>query len=331
MRTSGPRRSAARSRSKRRRRSAPARRAASCACWNSSRATRRASIRTRCHGESCPLAKGFYDRLPRCAMAIEAWLPRPRHGARGARARRSAVLPVAECALVRHGDRRYNYSTTAARCCTRSRSRTSGASACSVDEAHNLLDRARKMYSASLDRCAFARLRARGTAQGVRPARPRLSFGQPRAIERYAAHPEIPPIVSAVQNLVAAIGEHRRRARANGDALLRFHFEAIQFGVLAEAVRQRVDSTRRWRTDARASRALDGVASAGRRRVQSTPGVRNDSGRLSRRAEARATVLFSGTLVSFLSRHARVARRHGLARRRRAVPPSNRRCASRAT
>ncbi|EGD01165.1 hypothetical protein B1M_27936, partial [Burkholderia sp. TJI49] len=55
--------------------------------------------------------------------------------------------------------------------------------------------------------------------------------------ERYAAYPDIPgPIVSAVQNLVAAIGEYLADApRANGDALLRFHFDAIQFGVLADA------------------------------------------------------------------------------------------------
>ena len=192
-----------------------------------------------------------------------------------------------------------------------------------VDEAHNLLDRARKMYSASLDPFAFA------AAREVAPAALRrrstgspAPAGQPRADRALCRVSGDSGIVSAVQNLVAAIGEHLTRARANGDALLRFHFEAIQFGVLAEAFDSAsiFDATLHGEPMPRQP-ALDGVASAGRRRrVQSTLCVRNviPAGF---RAAARATVLFSGTLARFISiATRRVARRHGLARRRRAVP-----------
>ena len=65
-----------------------------------------------------------------------------------------------------------------------------------VDEAHNLLDRARKMYSASLDPFAFAAAREVAPA-ALRKAFDRLARACPEAsraqIERYAAYPEIPP------------------------------------------------------------------------------------------------------------------------------------------
>ena len=92
--------------------------------------------------------------------------------------------------------------------------------------------------------------------------------------------------------------------RANGDALLRFHFEAIQFGVLAEAFDSAsiFDATLHGEPMPRQP-ALDGVASAGRRRrVQSTR-VRNviPAGFRARYEAACATVLFSGTLARFIS------------------------------
>ena len=137
-----------------------------------------------CHGESCPLAKGFYDRLP--ARAMRRSRPGCSTATRCARPRSRTTSARTTCrrsrALVRHGDRRLQLLLRRQRDAARSRSRTSGASACSSTK--------RTTCSIARGRCtahrSTVRVRggprgcARGTAQGVRPARPRLA-GQPRA------------------------------------------------------------------------------------------------------------------------------------------------------
>ncbi|KVO08018.1 ATP-dependent DNA helicase [Burkholderia ubonensis] len=265
-----------------------------------------------CHGESCPLARGFYDRL---AAARDAAIG---NGLLDRETVRAAALAHDVCPyylaqeLARWSDMvvgDYNYYYDGSAMLHVLAQQNQWRIGVLVDEAHNLLDRARKMYSGSLDPFAFAAARDAAPA-ALRKAFERLgrAWGALNRAQqtRYAAYPDIPgPLVSAVQNLVAAIGEHLADApRANDDALLRFHFDAIQFSALADAFDDAsiFDVTLHGEPTPRQP-GLDGVAPAGRRRrAQSTLCVRNviPAGFLAPRfSAARATVLFSGTLRPF--------------------------------
>ena len=125
-----------------------------CACSNWSRATRPASIPDRaCHGESCPLARGFYDRLPAARGGRARAAPRS-IGRRCAQSRsrtRSARTTWRRnwCAGATWSSATTTTTSTRAPCCTRSPRRTTGASSVLVDEAHNLRrTRARHVFGA---------------------------------------------------------------------------------------------------------------------------------------------------------------------------------------
>nr|WP_300311262.1 ATP-dependent DNA helicase [Halomonas sp.] len=115
-----------------------------------------------CHGESCPLAQGFYDRLPeaRKAAAQHAWLDR--EGLRQI-ALKHEVCPyylgqeMARWCDVAVGDVNHYFDASALLhgLCQMQGWRLG----LLVDEAHNLIDRARGMYSAGLDQKQLARLR----------------------------------------------------------------------------------------------------------------------------------------------------------------------------
>ncbi|EWM44704.1 DEAD/DEAH box helicase family protein [Bordetella holmesii 70147] len=106
-----------------------------------------------CHGESCPLARGFYDRLPAARDALEAGgdYSQP---VLARTAREHELCPyflnqeMARWADVVIGDYNYYYDANG--------QLYQLSQACQwrvvvlVDEAHNLVERARAMYSASL-------------------------------------------------------------------------------------------------------------------------------------------------------------------------------------
>ncbi|HYP34383.1 MAG TPA: ATP-dependent DNA helicase, partial [Burkholderiaceae bacterium] len=109
-----------------------------------------------------------------------------------------------------------------------------------VDEAHNLVPRAREMYSATLSRAALDGVRPRAPA-AVAPALKRLArtcneiVGRQR--EPYAVHEELPQgLLAALQNLNSAIAEH---SAAHPDdvppELLQFWFDTLHFTRLAES------------------------------------------------------------------------------------------------
>ncbi len=115
-----------------------------------------------CHGESCPLAQGFYDRLPaaRQAALAEGALEGP---ALRALARQHAVCPywlaqdlMRWCDVV-VGDYNHFFDTSAALHALALESE--GRCTLLVDEAHNLVDRARQMYTATLDEDRWRGLR----------------------------------------------------------------------------------------------------------------------------------------------------------------------------
>jgi DNA excision repair protein ERCC-2 len=136
-----------------------------------------------CHGDSCPLARGFYDRLPaaRQAAVDEACVAKPAPQAIGCAegvlfdkatlreiALRHDVCPyylgqeLARWADVVVGDYNYWFDTSAM---LFAMTQMEGwRVAVLVDEAHNLVERARGMYSAELEQGALKALRRAATA-----------------------------------------------------------------------------------------------------------------------------------------------------------------------
>lgn len=107
-----------------------------------------------CHGESCPLAKGFYDRLP---AARDAAIGTPILDQSALRdvAREHAVCPyylgqeMAKWSDLIVGDYNYYFDLNAMLFALAQANQWRVSML--VDEAHNLLERARGMYSATLD------------------------------------------------------------------------------------------------------------------------------------------------------------------------------------
>jgi len=196
-----------------------------------------------CHGESCPLARGFYDRLPGArAEAIQgAVMSAP---ALREVALRHQVCPyylsqeLARWADVVVGDYHYWLDTSAL---LHALAQDGGwRAALLVDEAHNLVDRAREMYSAQLDPAALASVR-RTAPTRVKRALGRLArawdeLGADQQ-EPYAAHETLPESwFGALQNAAATIADHLADApHEPAPALQQFYFDALAMLRLAES------------------------------------------------------------------------------------------------
>ena len=201
-----------------------------------------------CHGDSCPLAKGFYDRLPAARQAAVGALPHepPRLDRAGLRAIALAheVCPyylaqeMVRWADVVVGD--YNYYFDANGMLHFLAQAEDWRVGVLVDEAHNLVPRAREMYSATLSRAALDGVRPRAPVT-VAPALKRLARAcneiVGRQLEPYAVHEELPVgLLTALQNVNSAIGDH---SAAHPDdvppELLEFYFDTLHFTRLAES------------------------------------------------------------------------------------------------
>jgi len=112
----------------------------------------------RCNGESCPLAKGFYDRLPTARAAAVEVSPLTQASLR-ALAAQHVVCPyylgqeMVRWADVVVGD--YNYFFDGSAILSALQMLNEWQVTVLVDEAHNLVDRARDMYSLTLDEDAL--------------------------------------------------------------------------------------------------------------------------------------------------------------------------------
>ena len=199
-----------------------------------------------CHGESCPLARGFYDRLAAARADAIARLAAP-----------NAVLDKAmlrEVALAHHlcpyylsqemvrwsdvliGDLNHWFDTHALlHGLTLAHEWRIGLL---VDEAHNLIERGRQMYSASL-RHADLRSVLPQAPVAVRPALRRLARCW-EAIEDlqvdddqrvpYRVYPSPrPEFIAALQQLVSTVTDHLAERPALDSPLLRFYFDALHF------------------------------------------------------------------------------------------------------
>jgi DNA excision repair protein ERCC-2 len=190
-----------------------------------------------CSGEACPLAAGFYDRL---AAAREEAVATARLSLA---ALRRVALAHAVCPyflsqeMVRWADvvvADYNYYFDGSAFLFALTRQEDWNVAVLVDEAHNLLDRARAMYSAALD--AGALLQARALApDALRPSIDRVrrewrSLQNVQTVD-YAAHDEVPEALQlALQDAVAAMAEHFASAPEDARGpLQRFFFDALHF------------------------------------------------------------------------------------------------------
>jgi DNA excision repair protein ERCC-2 len=196
-----------------------------------------------CHGESCPLARGFYDRLPaaRAAATQVGWLDKT--------ALRELALEHSVCPYylgqemlrwsdVAVGDVNHFFDLGAH---WHGLTLEHGwQTALLVDEAHNLIERARAMYSARLDPAAFQALR-RSAPAALKTGLDRL-HRQWNALAREQAGdhtvlPEPPGAFNAaLQQLCGEIGDHLalHPQDAAGGPLQAWFFEALHFQRVAE-------------------------------------------------------------------------------------------------
>jgi len=196
-----------------------------------------------CHGDACPLARGFYDRMPaaRAAAVATGWLD--------AEAQRHVALQHGVCpyylgqellrwADVLVGDVHHLFSANGH--LWGLMQALDWRLAVLVDEAHNLVDRTRLMYSAELP------LRALRTASQSAPAAVRgalaslLQASEELVLEAPAAYAVLPQLpdsyVQALQTAAAALAEHFNRQPLAVGPLLNFSFDLQRFQRLVEAL-----------------------------------------------------------------------------------------------
>lgn len=201
-----------------------------------------------CHGDACPLARGFYDRLPAARAAAVA------HAGAGTgqldkATLRTLALEHQVCPyylgieLVRWsdvivGDYNYYFDTSAL---------LHGLTLANdwrinvlVDEAHNMVARARKMYSAELDHTALKVLRKGAPAVLKKPLdrlhRQWNALAKEQA-DDYAAYPAIADKwLAALQAVGTALGDYLADDPVLVDAdLTRFYFDVLHFTRLSES------------------------------------------------------------------------------------------------
>ncbi len=247
-----------------------------------------------CHGDSCPLAKGFYDRLPAARQAA-VQLSRLDQAQVRAVALAHQVCPyylsqeLARWSDVVIGD--YNYYFDLSAMLFGLAQLNQWRVAVLVDEAHNMVERARSMYSASLDQHRLNELRQVAPEVLKKPLQ-RLSR-QWNALHKeqtaaYQAYGQVP--VKFVEDLnlcMAALGDYfNEHPQAVDGALQNFYFDAIGFVRIAELFDEHFifDIAKR---DAGRSKSLSRLT------LRNVVPARFIQPRLT---AARTTVLFSATL-----------------------------------
>ena len=199
-----------------------------------------------CHGDSCPLARGFYDRLPaaRAAALLAGTLDQ---ATLRAVALAHQVCPYYLCSEMARwsdvivGD--YNYYFDSGAMLHSLTLLNDWKVAVLVDEAHNMVARARKMYSAELEHAGLRLLR-KSAPEALKKPLDRVQRAW-NALEKeqqadYQAYAELPEkFMAALQNAANAIAAHQAEHPAQSEpALLEFYFAALQFNRLGDSFGQ---------------------------------------------------------------------------------------------
>lgn len=249
---------------------------------------------TACHGDACPLAKGFYDRLPaaRVAAADRGMLDR---AALRELALAHQVCPyylsqeMARWADVIIGD--YNYYFDLSGWLYALAQAQEWTYAVLVDEAHNLVDRARSMYSASLDQRVIKTLKdapLAGTTAALRTLNQHWSALVKAQGEGYHSQSSVPAQwLGALQRCISLVSERLNLEPASVPApWLEFYFQALQFTRIAELFGE--------------AYVCDLEVTAAKKRLSGRLNLRNVIPApvlAPRLARARSCVLFSATLT----------------------------------
>ncbi|GAA5787294.1 ATP-dependent DNA helicase [Chitiniphilus shinanonensis] len=195
-----------------------------------------------CHGESCPLAQGFYDRLPAARAAALAEGSMDQAAVRAAAAAHQVCPYYLSQELARWsdavvGDYNYYFDITALlHGLTVANQWRVGVLA---DEAHNLLERGRSMYSAELDQRELQALR-KAAPKPVKSALDRLNRAWNALHDAegapYRVLPAVPDVFqNALQRAGAAVIDYLTEHPAQADgALQRFYFDAMHFARLTD-------------------------------------------------------------------------------------------------
>ena len=196
-----------------------------------------------CHGESCPLAKGFYDRLPQARQAALAHGMLDKEALR-AIARTHEVCPyylaqdLTSWSDVVVGD--YNYYFDLYALLYAGTALNDWRISLLVDEAHNLVERGRAMYSAELDQAGLMGLlelapkSLRSPLNQLLTSWDALNLTQEAGYEVYDAIPEAFGV--ALQRVVTRVTDYlAEHPTTTEPRLLNFYFEALQFAALADA------------------------------------------------------------------------------------------------
>jgi Rad3-related DNA helicase len=196
-----------------------------------------------CHGDSCPLAKGFYDRLPaaRQAAAERQYLDRT---ALRTIAQEQQICPYYLAQEMAHwsdiiiGD--YNYYFDLQAMLYTLTLRNQWRIGILIDEAHNLIERGRQMYTAELRQRDLTALR-RSAPPTLKKALDRVhrqwqTLTKEQTLD-YRAFDDIPDkFLAALQNLIAVVAEYFNRHPTLADnALQNFYFNTLLFCRIAES------------------------------------------------------------------------------------------------
>lgn len=195
-----------------------------------------------CHGESCPLAQGFYDRLPAARDAASRAPLLDRATTRDiARAHQVCPYYLAQ-EMIRWSDLvvgDYNYYFDRSALLYMLTAMNEWRVSVLVDEAHNLVDRGRAMYTSTLDHAAFRGVRLAAPAALKRPMDRvyrqwnALAKSGDAAYETRDAEPAafVEALVQLCTAIIDDMSDHPQRHDA---ALERFYFDAMHFLRLAE-------------------------------------------------------------------------------------------------
>jgi DNA excision repair protein ERCC-2 len=195
-----------------------------------------------CHGDSCPLANGFYDRLP-AARSAAADLPVLDRDTLRTTALAHDVCPyylgseMAKWADVIVGD--YNYYFDGGAMLYAMTVANQWRVSVLVDEAHNLVARSRSMFSSELSRGALRGARAVAPPL-LKKALDRVSRNWTELDKESAAPYQVMPalpdkLLTNLQGAASEITEFLAENPAPLDpALQRFYFDALNFARLSE-------------------------------------------------------------------------------------------------
>jgi DNA excision repair protein ERCC-2 len=189
-----------------------------------------------CHGESCPLARGFYDRLPLARSEAAGVAIQDRAAVRSI-ARRHHLCPyylsqeLARWADVVVAD--YNYYFDQSALLYGLTVANQWKVAVLVDEAHNLVERARAMFSARLDRTTLLAAQRRAPTP-IKHSVTRVLrlwddlFGAQQ--EPYRVYEEVPvSLLRALEGAAASMADFLAQSPLGvADELLDFYFRALQ-------------------------------------------------------------------------------------------------------